>query len=229
MKFGIYFLMRKSEFLPGRIVGSTVKSKGLAFKWLKFADQNGVEIQWKYIQRVRAYSVCINIRKSKTDQLGKGRIIRHNRVAGEDCIVKDLERWIAFCRDTMGSSRVDFLFQFGNQPLIDSMEVGTVMKIVVEHLGWDSSKISPHSLRYGGATMLAAAGIPQYLIEHFGGWTEGSESLRFYTQVGGDAISRVSQVMADGFKVSLAESRLRVSNQLSIDKVGGIRVAKTRR
>ena len=60
--------------------------------------------------------------------------------------------------------------------------------------------------------MLAAAGIPQYLIEYFGGWAEGSASLKFYAQVGGKAISKVSQIMADGFNVSLAESRLRASN-----------------
>ena len=93
-------------------------------------------------------------------------------------------------------------------------------------MGGDPSKISAHYSRYGGATTLAAAGIPQYLIEYFGGWAEGSESLRFYAQVGGDAVSRVSQVMADGVGVSLTESRLRVSNRASTDKVGDIRVCK---
>ena len=38
MKFGIYFLMRKSEFMPGRSSGSKVDRKGLPFKWLQFAS-----------------------------------------------------------------------------------------------------------------------------------------------------------------------------------------------
>jgi len=122
----------------------------------------------------------------------------------------------------MGAIPEDALFQIRDFQLLIDDEVAAVMKLVVVHLGWDPSKISAHSLRYGGATMLAAAGIPQYLIKYYGGWAEGSKSLRLYAQVGGNAISKVSQIMADGFNVSLAESRLRCSNKASTDEVGGI-------
>ena len=213
MKFGIYFLMRKSEYLPGRALGSAAGRKGLRFHRLKFTNKNGVEINWEDIKAKKASAVSINIPKSKTDQFGKGRILRHNRVDGANCIVKELEDWVAWCRDSMAANQQDALFQTGDQRiLINDEEVAAVMKSIVVHLGWDSSKISAHSLRYGGATMLAAAGIPQYLIEYFGGWAEGSKSLRFYAQVGGQAISKVSQIMADGYNVSLAESRLRCAN-----------------
>ncbi len=43
-------------------------------------------------------------------------------------------------------------------------------------------KPTSHSLRYGGATMMAAAGFPQYIIAIYGGWTENSTSLRIYTK-----------------------------------------------
>ena len=169
MKFGIYFLMRKSEFLPGRVVGGDKVRKGLPFKWINFTDREGREISWEDVKPSRAQAVSINIKKSKTDQYGNGRIVRHNRVVGKDCIVRELEKWIVMCRDVLGATPKDRLFQVGEHPIVKDDDVAAAMKLVVVHLGWDPSKVSAHSLRYGGATMLAAAGIPQYLIEYFGG------------------------------------------------------------
>ena len=57
--------------------------------------------------------------------------------------------------------------------------------------------------------MLAAAGMAQYVIEYFGGWAPGSKSLRWYAQLGNDAVSKVSQVMSDAHHKSLEESRIR--------------------
>ena len=58
--------------------------------------------------------------------------------------------------------------------------------------------------------MLAAAGLPQYVIEYFGGWAEGSKSLRVYAQqLGGAAVLHVSKIMSAGFGMSLEESRIR--------------------
>ena len=104
MKFGIYFLMRKSEFLPGRSSGGAVDRKGLPFRWLQFASKDGHTIEWDNIKIKKAQSVSINITKSKMDQFGKGRIVRHNRVAGENCIVKELEDWVTWCRDHINQS-----------------------------------------------------------------------------------------------------------------------------
>ena len=63
-----------------------------------------------------------------------------------------------------------------------SDHVAVIMKRTAEFGKLESHKISAHLLRYGGTTMLAAAGLPQYIIAYFGGWTEDSESLKFYTQ-----------------------------------------------
>ena len=54
-----------------------------------------------------------------------------------------------------------------------------------------------HSLRYGGATMMAAAGFPQYLIAHYGGWRADSEALRRYIVPSDESIARVSKYMTD--------------------------------
>ena len=54
---------------------------------------------------------------------------------------------------------------------------------------------SAHSLRYGGATMLAAAGLPQYIIAWYGGWTVDSTVMRLYATLGSDAINLVTGTM----------------------------------
>jgi len=46
--------------------------------------------------------------------------------------------------------------------------------------------------------MLAAAGLPQYVIAYFGGLTEDSDSLKLYTQLNWASNDKVSKVFADG-------------------------------
>ena len=55
--------------------------------------------------------------------------------------------------------------------------------------------------------MLAAAGIPSYIITYFGGWSEGSEMIRRYAQVGGEAIDNVSVIMSRVYEQDASESR----------------------
>ena len=43
--------------------------------------------------------------------------------------------------------------------------------------------------------MLAAAGFPQYLIAHYGGWKPGSASLERYARPSEESIRRVSEYM----------------------------------
>ena len=58
-------------------------------------------------------------------------------------------------------------------------------------------KATSHSLRYGGATMMAAAGHPQYLIAMYGGWTEHSKSLRIYVKPSAAMTQLVSKHMVE--------------------------------
>jgi hypothetical protein len=66
------------------------------------------------------------------------------------------------------------------------------MKDTLAHKGIDTAKATSHSLRYGGATMMAAAGFPQYLIAMYGGWAKESKSLRIYAQPSEEIIERVT-------------------------------------
>ena len=205
MEFGIYFLLRKSEYLPA---GSL--SSGLSWKDITFFDDAGLKVQWDKISQHSVKSIQINIGTSKTDQNGIGRIVKHFRMDGPNCIVRKTATWARVCRKRLGMIESDFLFGIiGEKPIINSNTVAGAMKAIVKFLGWKPEKISPHSLRYGGATMLAAAGLPQYVIEYFGGWAAGSKSLKVYAQLGSVAVSNVSKIMAAGYEASLEESRIR--------------------
>ena len=71
-----------------------------------------------------------------------------------------------------------------------------------------------HSLRYGGATMMASAGFPQYLIAHYGGWTADSEALKRYVRPSDESIERVSRYMTD---MALAQpSRLYIDDAITV-------------
>ena len=62
--------------------------------------------------------------------------------------------------------------------------------------------------------MLAAAGLPQYIIAYFGGWTEDSESLKFYTQLNVSSNTIVSDIFANGNSRSLQEARIHNASRL---------------
>jgi hypothetical protein len=212
LKLGIYFLLRKSEYLPGNKSKGKDQSRGRQWSRIKFFDVAGKPITWPDIRVGRSYEVVIDIDRSKTDQFGRGRLVRHKRVSGENCIVKELEIWATECRDQHNAKASDYLFQVGERVFVKDSDIAQAMRKTVEHLGWDSSKISAHSLRYGGATMLAAAGLPQYVIAYFGGWTADSKALKRYMQLGAEAVAQASHIMAAGFDKSLAESRTRVAS-----------------
>ena len=207
MEFGIYFLLKKSEFLP---CGN--KSHGIQWKNITFFPDAGHPIAFNELTRSSVKSAQINITKSKMDQHGYGRLVKHNCVSGPQCIVKKLVDWAISCRDIHNMSVDDYLFmKRGCNAIISEGAVSIAMKCIVKFLGWKTDKVSPHSLRYGGATMLAAAGLPQYIIAYFGGWSDHSKSLRIYTQVGSEAVNQVSRIMSAGHDVSLEESRIRAS------------------
>ena len=206
LRVGIYFLLRKTEYLPN----SNGSHSGLKRSDIMFFDREGHPLSCTVIQLGQAGSVKINIPFSKCDQFGKGRNILHVRQpTGNRCIVNDLEEWVIKTRVDLSATNNDYLFKVSNKVIISSEQVAIVMKRTAEFCGFNSSKISAHSLRYGGATMLAAAGLPQYIIAYFGGWCEDSQSLQTYTQLNISSNDRASKIFSDGDKASLDESRIR--------------------
>jgi len=203
-KVGISYLLRKSEYVP-----DGKKNHGLLWSKVHFFDRDGNKIIWLLVGKVRAESVVVVIPFSKTDQHGNGRYLTHYRQQTGVCIVTDLENWATFHKVYLRSKETNGVFMKGDIPLISQERLMVVLKTTAKYLGLNEKGVVIHSCRYGGATQLAMAGFPQYVIEVFGGWAPGSRSARVYTQLGGDMGREVSRVMFKEINGAIIDSRAR--------------------
>ena len=218
MLFGIFFLLRKSEFLdetPVRSEGdrsaegvlqsatgaaqSRTKKSTAVRRFVVFYDEQNGEIPYEKIGITRASRIMFDVHRGKTDQFGKGRYNSHCRQATGTCLVTLLEEFFKDTRDRKGGTKEsDPIFHVQGLPRLTSDCLKQAMRAVALFLGLPADRISAHSLRYGGATLMAGAGFPEFIIAQYGGWVEGSESLKVYIRPTRETIERVSRHMASG-------------------------------
>jgi hypothetical protein len=215
MEIGIYFLLRKSEFLPHSGVRGE-QCRGLRWKDIEFMDTHGRFVLWADVSQFVVETVSISIVMSKTDQHGEGRIRTHKRQRNGHCIVSVMVDWCMKMK-VWQVTKDDFVFEGLGEALTNDLKVVASMRAIVKFIGLRDDMISAHSLRYGGATMLAAAGFPSYIIAYFGGWTEDSKTIRTYAQVGSQAVERVSWAMSQSYNNDISEARIR-ENTLAINR-----------
>ena len=197
MAVGIFFMLRRSEHLIG--VGKRGPSL-LIRRLIVFFDIRGDRIAYSQVGlATKAHKVSLNITFSKTDASGFGRRTSHTRQQGskEICVVCILERWIQWTRDVYGAGEDMPIYEVPNLPALTMETLHDVMERTVRSLGVTGGGIraTSHSLRYGGATMLAAAGFPQYIIAHYGGWAENSTALKLYARPSDQSLQMVSETM----------------------------------
>ena len=121
-----------------------------------------------------ATSIKLTILFSKADATGKGRVLVHYRQGNDTpiCVVRDTEQRIAKTRDIYHLMVEDLMWDIPSLPRLTCDTIATLMKATCDWVGLPSNKVSAHSLRYGGATTLAAAGYPEYIIAFYGGFQE---------------------------------------------------------
>jgi hypothetical protein len=209
LEMGIYFLLRKSEYLPCTTADGET-SRGLTWNEIQFLDGDGRVLDFMSMDAISVRSMSLLVQTSKMDQHGEGRIRTHHRQREGHCIVSLVVQWALEAR-ACGDGRSSYLFERFGAPLISDISVADSMKAITRYLGLGDNMISAHSLRYGGATMLASAGLPSYVITYFGGWAEGSAMIRRYAQIGGEAVGNVSRIMSGVYEQSIAESRARIN------------------
>lgn len=102
--------------------------------------------------------VAVTIRRSKTDQEGKGRTVALPAKASDDCPVRALRAWLDLAGITTGSifRSVDRWGTLGGA--LGVVEVGRTVKRYAAAMGLDPALFSGHSLRAGLATSAANAG-----------------------------------------------------------------------
>ena len=193
---GILFLLRLSEHVVSK--GAAVP---LTRRMITFFDTKKRPVSYTNIGKAeyKAQRVHINVTFAKADQSGMGRRTQHSRQPDfpEACIVTILERLISLTRDQYNATESMGIYEIPGLPNINAATLHSVMQNTVEDLGIPGShKFTSHSLRYGGATMLASAGFPHYIIAIYGGWSEESKTLKFYTRPSDQMLEIVSAHMA---------------------------------
>ena len=188
MRLGIWYLLRKGEYFK-----TSRNRGGVPRSCLKFADASGRPIVYAEVGLRVAASLHLSVKFSKTDRHGYGRLVAHQRQSGKaGCIVKEMEEFIAFTRDQWFINESSSLFVWPDGSEFTADEMAGEMKSVALVLGCDPTKVSAHSCRYGGASLLASFGLPQYLIEYFGGWAKDSKTLPLYAQPDASALAIAS-------------------------------------
>ena len=126
----------------------------------------------------------LHIRKSKTDQESKGRMVFVPHARGARCPVKALRHWLALAEITEGPlfrqiSRHDMIV--GDKALVPK-SVALIVKAAVRTMSGDEAAkdVAGHSLRAGFCTEAAEAGMPTFLIAGQTGHKNGSTSLARY-------------------------------------------------
>jgi hypothetical protein len=118
-------------------------------------------------------SVTIHVRSKKNDQVGRGYRYHFQRAgAGEAyCIASSLWEYALAARPLAGKSL--FYVPQINWTL-KACHLSAHLKRLGDYFGLDTTRISTHSLRIGGASTLAAAGLSDSEIQRMGDWRSTS-------------------------------------------------------
>lgn len=111
--------------------------------------------------------LCIHVRRSKTDQQARGRVVTLPRGTRQiTCPVRSLQAWLKHRGKTPGPllqtlSPADHATQLGR---MRGQQVARVVKSAVAKIGLDPAEYSGHSLRSGLVTAALEAGTPESII-----------------------------------------------------------------
>lgn len=126
----------------------------------------------------------VTVRRSKTDQHAKGRVVAIPILRGRLCPVKPLLQWlrVLYQADPDGVELPLFrnLDRHGNLGLrLSAPAVGLLLKERVVQVGQDATGLSSHSLRAGLVTASAAAGMPVWAIQRQTGHRSEQSVIRY--------------------------------------------------
>jgi hypothetical protein len=114
--------------------------------------------------------VVITNSRAKSDALGEGNRFHFPRqlVSGDVAFdfVEILFKWALRARVSSG----DWFLSYRQTFRLSGEVLNQSLKKVASRLGLNVDKYSSHSLRIGGASVLAAAGVPDYVIMKMGRW-----------------------------------------------------------
>ncbi|KAL5496745.1 hypothetical protein EMCRGX_G013099 [Ephydatia muelleri] len=107
------------------------------------------------------------IKKSKTDQTGRGTIISMGYTHRTSCPVMALQAYFKHCT---ALPRVALFHSHTGHPLTSSA-MRAILKDLLLRGGYNTSKYNTQGLRIGAATAAARAGLPPSTIQRLGRWS----------------------------------------------------------
>jgi hypothetical protein len=150
-------------------------------------------------------SVIIRIRSAKNDIEGEGHRFEYfTAPIGEDRafdIVQDMYNWAVRAQLKPGAP----FFSYRGEWTLSYNVLSKAIKKVASCMGLDPTRYRPHSLRIGGASMLAAAAVPDYVIQKQGRW----KSLAFLEYI------RLGKQSFDIALSAMVNPKLLTSNDVS--------------
>ena len=123
---------------------------------------------------------------SKTDPFGTGATVHLFARTAACCPVLVLRRYVPFHPSPAGP-----LFMFQDGGFLTRSHVAAVLAIAFPN----QPNLNTHSFRIGGASALAAAGVPEYIIQSLGRWS--SDSFLRYIRLPGSAIRAYQLALHD--------------------------------
>lgn len=141
--------------------------------------------------------ISIRLKKSKTDQFGKGSFIFLARTDFDLCPIAALLSYLAIRGHYPGA-----LFTLKNGSPLTKQKLETMLRTTLQTAGIDPSFYNGHSFR-GAATMAAAAGVQDAIIKQLGRWL--SEAYQEYVKIPRQQLANISYWQAFQPEVCLTQ------------------------
>jgi len=125
------------------------------------------------------FRATLLLKSSKTDPFRCGCIINLFRTNSDLCPVRFLYMFLTVRRAMQASSQDPLFMMPEGQPLTRHAFL-SMLKVILQRLGFNASDYSGHSFRIGAATSAAAAHVPDHLIKTLGRWS--SDCYQRYIQ-----------------------------------------------
>ena len=145
-------LLRSSEYLAPETAAIDPKSTLL----------------WQYVE-VNPGGITLQLRRTKTCQNGDGGMVVLRPASDEMCPVRAMLEFSEQCKlkgMVVPSSPV---FRFQSGKFLTRSELTTILRVALQ-----STTVSSHSMRIGGATHMAAGGAAGWAIKQAGRWRSGA-------------------------------------------------------
>ena len=136
------------------------------------------------------HQLKVLVRRSKSDQWGRGTIVSVGCSGDSSCLVSSMKRYLKCC--PAPSSSPLFIWEDGSP--LTARRFRSQLRVYFGKLGSDPDQFKSHSFRIGAATIAAKVGISSGVIKQLGRWR--SRAFKTYIRCDPQHAAAASAVMA---------------------------------